>query len=407
VPRVVVSGEAMVLGMFPDALPFVDYVPNDEDLQLSMWSSWPTWLMRGTLDVERPRVAATVDRLFTHDAVNKLAAYFNFEKPCLAKGATACILAINDVVTARRAEGTKMHSWVTDQRPAMLTVAATFFGDLLGYDPAEEYKKQVGSYGFPLASEMMTLFRDATAPPSGFSYQLFHRAAHDWTLFPFYSSLGFWTPADLDKPDFIVQFAEAVVLELHRDAGGLFVKAMRGRPQEEPPANDAAYNYTMTPLPMKCLHADGTSTLSTASTRGGCAFDDMWRQINSTRPQSADGVCHVTPEILRNAKCDGNDAPDAGSPCYFYRDHCPAAPCGTVPGGMADVAKDFECAAMSPGVPEGIDTGIVVATAIIALVVGALMGFFLTGFSPLRRFCVPTSSEPERREAADASQFAE
>ena len=45
VPRVIESAEAALTGMFPTGLPYVDFVPNTQDLQMSHWTSWPAWGM--------------------------------------------------------------------------------------------------------------------------------------------------------------------------------------------------------------------------------------------------------------------------------------------------------------------------------------------------------------------------
>jgi hypothetical protein len=369
--RVVISGEAMVMGLFAEsplqALPFVDFVPINTDINLVMWKSWPSWIIRNTYNVEVHVDDAWVRAFINASHLAALGEYFGIEALC-ASTPTDCVGFVQDSIACNISMGSPVPAWVFERWDDYRVVVSKFLGRVLGYDPTDAYDQNVGSYGFPFATSALAFLTDNT---SGL-LQLQHFAAHDWTLIAVYSALGIWSPADAGNTTFVPRFAETLLLEQWSDEGAVYIKAKWGYPNQ---TSGSGYAYDFRAANMSCMSADGTvySALSTAQM--WCPAADVWRFVNTTAPQSSQGVCYATDESLQTQDCDGDSAPPAGSRCLFYRQQCPAATCGQTEGAIADPARGYMCQAQQLGK----DSPFMAAT-IVALVAPALLGGAITGF---------------------------
>lgn len=370
--RVVVSGEAVVMGLYEnstiDALPFVDYKPAELDVNLVMWKSWPTWIIRNTYDVEVHVDDAWV-RAFIGDAhLTQLGETFGIQEIC-ATSPTDCVGFVQDSIACNVSSGEEVPQWAYDRWDDYRVVVSRFLGRLLGYDPTDNYDLNVGSFGYPLLSDAFSGFFSSTA--TGL-LQLQHYAAHDWTLIAVYSALGIWTPADSGNTTFVPRFTETLLLEQWSDGGEMFIKARWGYPNQTAASN---HTFMFRDANMSCMRADGTVYSALASVSAWCPLADVWRFVNSTGPQSEQGICYATDEMLKSEGCNDDQAPPSGSRCLFYRQQCPAVQCGETNGAIADPARGFMCQAQQLGK----DIPFMAAT-VVALVAPALLGGAIGGF---------------------------
>ena len=381
IPRVVVSGEAAVLGLYPDAFPFVDFVPVEDDLAMSFWTSWPTWQIRGTYDVETARLNPIAETMFDSAYLQSLGAALGI--PWCDTKPSDCISLVYDAVASNISNNVAVNPVAQSRFADMRVFLAAFYRHMLGYDPNDAYKKDVGAYGHLLGQEVMQLFTSTTV--DHFPYRFFHRAAHDWTVFPFYGALGAWNTSNWNDTRWAIRFAEAVVLELRAGDSADSPKRVRaswGKPEQTALAE---YHYTFEPLTMRCVAADGAVTFATE-----CELDDLWRQINSTGPAHADALCYATQPMMEAKDCDTAAAPAANNTaCAFYRARCPHAQCGTVPNSVADAARDLACVSLDTATQKKLAIGTIVAVGAGTLVVGAVLGYLLGGalLPVLRRWC--------------------
>lgn len=370
-PRVVVSAEAMVMGLYADsplqALPFVDFVPATSDIDLVMWKSWPTWVIRSTYDLEVHMDDDWVRTFLNVSHLTQLGEYFGIQELCVTSP-TDCVGYVQDSIACNVSSGAPVPSWLLERWDDYRVVVSKFLARLLGYNPTDGYDQSVGSFGYPFVSKALAYLGD----PNTGELQVRHFAAHDWSLIAIYSALGIWTPADSGNTTFVPRFAETLLLEQWAEDGVTYVKAKWGYPNQTS-GSDYAYNFRVANL--SCVTPAGVVYTSLSTSQQWCPIDDLARFLNSTAPQSDQGVCYATDDMMQAQNCDGDDAPPAGSRCLFYREQCPAAACGQTDGAIADPARGFMCQSQQLGK----DTPFMAAT-IVALVAPALLGGAITGF---------------------------
>ncbi|CUG88629.1 histidine phosphatase, putative [Bodo saltans] len=375
--RVVVSGEAMVMGLYEgsplQALPFVDFIPITDDVELVMWKSWPSYIIRNTYDTEVHVDDAWVRAFINESHLTELGQYFGIEALC-ASSPTDCVGFVQDSIACNVSSGSPVPSWIFERWEDYRVVVSKFLALMLGYDPSDSYDQNVGSFGYPFATSALKFL---TNPNSGL-LQLRHFAAHDWTLIAVYSALGIWTPPDAGNTTFVPRFAETLLLEQWTDSGVTYIKAKWGYPNQ---TSGSGYAYNFRVANMSCMSADGVVYGALSTAQSWCPVDDLWRFVNSTAPLSALGNCYATDDSLQAQNCDGDDAPPAGSRCLFYRQKCPAASCGQTDGAIADPARGYMCQSQQLGK----DTPFMAAT-IVALVAPALLGGAITGFYFTNKF---------------------
>lgn len=391
IDRVVLSGESVVLGMYPDALPFVDYVRVTDDVQMSWWNSWPAYKMSDAYNRAVRDVELTAAGLFNSSVLTRFGVMFGLEAMCASSPAD-CASFVSDAVASNLTSGLAVEPWILALRPQLQRVTASFMAALIGYDPSDSYKRSVGSYGYPLTSAMMRMFADARSP-SGFEYNFFHRAAHDWTLFSAYSSLGLWTPADTGADWTVVRFAETLIVELHSDGTATRrLKAFKAVPSQGYSA-DYSYSVPINEVGIKCTAANGTVTYSNG-TSAGCDMDSVWRTINASAPASGDGICYATHAWKKDRDCLGNGAPAADSACAFYRERCVNAGCGSLPKAVADPAQGFACVSLDAAPQSTMALASVLAVVLSTITVGSVIGYLAGGKfeAALRGWCGKSES---------------
>ena len=366
VPRVVISGEAAVMGMWPDSLPFVDYVPAKDDIWLSPWTAAPTWKIRGQYDV----IEARVNNALLYESVGNetLQLIASMTGLHCDVNPIECINYAQDVLAANASAGLPLNPELAAKWDDLRSGVARFMAALLAYDPADEYNRQVGSFGKPQADKMLANIQQ------GGLHKVHHYAAHDWSLMALYGALGVWTPVDYDNERFVPRFAETLVLEEHRMDGKVYIKAMWGRPNQT-----LVEHYTMrlAPEKLQCIDANGRNYTSLEDEKG-CLLEDMWRYVNTTAPQSPAGQCYATEDMFRRHDClNSTAAPAEDSRCYFYRLKCPAADCAMIPGAVADIAQGLACVVPTVTHSNYMTTTVIALVAPFALF-GAIGGFYGT-----------------------------
>jgi hypothetical protein len=365
VSRVVISGEAAVMGMWPNSLPFVDFVKNTDDLLLSMWTSWPAWKIRSTYSVEEAKMNTALIMTPLEPLLNRITELYGLN--CKVN-AMECIMFAQDNLAANRSLGWISDPILEEHWEDFRSVVARFFSELLAYDPADPYDRQLGALGYPFMSYLFGRFANELTDPNVALQRMHHFAVHDWTLMAFYGTIGIWTPANRTDERFVPRFAETLVMEHHLIDGVSHIKARWGYPTQEAVPSPV---LNLTDARILCIN-DAGSVYSSLDSPNGCRLDHLWRYINHTAPQSPSGVCYATPEMIEQQNCHLTTPPPEHSRCYFYRHKCPAEDCALIPGAISDAANGFACAV--PEAPSYLLSTILALTIPFAIV-GAGLGF--------------------------------
>lgn len=386
VPRVVLSSESLITGMFPNALPFVDFVPNTEDLQMSSWTSWPSWSMGGASQRNISQISTQVLNVVDHSTMMKLADYFGLPVSVCGDPAVAgnCLSVISDTYfcTLMDAKHAALPAWIAGMHAQMISVRAIVLGYTCGYFPqADPQDRAVGSYGYPLASAMIAAMKYSPTDGS-FNYSFFLRGAHDWTLINFYSAVGVWNTSNFHLDVFAVNFGETVMVELHATDTGLVLRAFRAVPGQTY-SSDYSFGVAVEPLGLKCVSASGEVQWTNET---DCDIDSVWRAINLTAPASPEAECFVTEAQLQQHDCTGRDAPAPGSTCLFFRENCPSQPCGGVSGQIADAATGFSCRSLTPPKKDRYSAQTFGLTGGITAAAGIVVGAFFMAVSRKRLY---------------------
>lgn len=379
VARVVISGEAVVIGMYNEtSLPFVDYVPQDLDVQLTVWTSWSSWkaYQRKYTQPQPPMNQTWVTEQMGAAVLARIEQVLGLSWLNCQLNPFECVQIANDAVACNYSSGFPIDPMLFNSWRAMHVVNARYFSHILGYDPERyAFQKQVGSFGYPLAMDMINYFSE-THP----ILTVRHTAAHDWTLFPLYTAIGIWTPEERDNPRFVPRFAETVILEKHvMEDGQTYLRCQWGYPEQAPP------NFTMSTVScgLRCINAEtGVMYRSNETANGyGCLLADFNAYVQTTAPESnaTTGACAVSLALLAENNCDTPDAPAPDSWCYFYRTHCPQVPCAGSLKLAADPAQGYACV-VAVAAPRGEDVAqALIALAAPTLLAGAIAGFYGAG----------------------------
>ena len=381
--RVVVSAEAVVMGIFEGQfpLPFVDFVPKTSDTRLVMWQSWPTWVIRATYAAELHVDDEYVIGLIGADNLTLIGSYFGIEEIC-ATQPTDCVSFVQDYIACNVSAGLPVPTMFLDNWELYRIVMSRFLARMLGYFPDDDYSAQIGSLGQPYVQDVLSFFTTTATGPLSLM-KLKHSAAHDMTLLAVYSTLGIWTEADVGNTRFVPRFAETLILELYTDSinASQYVRALWGYPNQAPPT----FQFNLSVAPMKCQDEGGS--VYNASGDYGCPIADLIRFVNASVPQASDGICYATHDMLKAQGCLDPDAPPAGSRCLFYRQNCPGETCGKTDGAIADPANGFACQTNQLNKGTSYYAATVIALVAPSLLAGAIVGFY--GADKLRRFLWP------------------
>ena len=428
VDRVVVSAEAFILGMYegfaqPPAvataklasvLPYVDYVAQSDDIQLSPWTAWPAWRLHHPCDVADATNVSELRAMFvvknngtssSTDFIAEFGREFGITDVC-SNSPWTCVSYVRDMVVCNVSAGLPVNPVAQAAAPILESAAAWYMSLILGYDPVRnDYEQQVGSRGYPWANGVLSklAFPSNEAPAS--LARLYHYAAHDWTIFAVLTALGVWTPRDSLNASFAIRFAEAVVLELYaggtvgdvssntvstsrmRNTGGLltagtddalsqaegtYVRCLRGIPNQ---TYESGYSYQWFECNMTCQQQPALGGRQYRSSN--CSLADLWRFVNATAANSSmGGPCYATADDLSASNCDSVDAPPVASPCAFYRSKCPAFACPNPENQLADPASQFACVDLIVPAPATMETWASIAVALPSALVGMVIGYF-------------------------------
>ena len=388
IPRAVRTAEAVIMGFFHNStavptLPFVDYMPCDVDLEMSMWTSWPGFVMQNRYALVAAELNDYTRTTIGTANVQMFGQMFGLELLC-SSAPTECVNYVNDAVSCNLSAGLPVPQLLLDQRLLLLQVNAHFFGLLIGYNPkVSDFDFNAGSLGFPFAQAALQFLDTPGAQAANENtstlVRMRHFGAHDWTLTAVYAALGIWTIESEDDIVNVPQFGETLVLEKRVEGGLAYLKAKIAVPGQLP-SNHA--NITEREAVLQCIDAARLRYNSSTSSNG-CLLEDVARFVETVGPVSTLGVCYASADTLSQQGCDGNSAPAVQSPCYFYRLRCPSAPCGSVQGAIADPARGFQCESrqLDKGTPYLLAT--IVALMAPSLLAGAIGGFYAMGM--LRR----------------------
>ena len=377
IPRVTVSGESAVMGMWPGSLPFVDFKQTDLDIEMSPWTSWPAWKIRNTYSTVGSNLSfSLLEDMVGKDLVDLISGMYP-QLTCTKDSSKLmeCLALVQDVLASNKSEGLDMVDPVLGKEEnwdKLRSVVAMFTSLMLAYDPHSEYDRMTGSLGYPMAQHVLGQIKYQTPEK-----RVHHYACHDWTLLALYSAIGHWQPSDRTDPRFVPRYSETLILEEHRaitskGADQPIIMAYWGYPNQSPPKAGASYELSnLQPAMLRCL-GEGPNEVPYNATN--CPLEDLERYVNTTAPKSPSGICYATEESLQMNDCAGVGAAEPGSRCYFYRERCPAEPCANIAGAIADVSSNFSCV-VPPEAPHYMATTLV-ALICPTIVFGAVLGFF-------------------------------
>lgn len=419
--RTVQSAEALMAGIFNKlTTPFVDFVPTALDYNMSFWTSWPSWRLG---QMYRSRLnsypAQYIQQHFTGGDSGNLLAQFGeaigAQELC-SRSPTDCMMLVADILECNASNGHPLNALFVENQAKIRQAKSVMFAKLMGYDPADtENSVLPGSFGYHLGIELLESLEyknnSATWP-----YKVFHYSAHDWTLFPLYSALGFWTPDMMLDVEWIPRFADTLVL-VTTDKGVnettgeqiLGVKAYRLAPEQVPaagatPTSAAAFpvkGHTEIGLLCTAETSGGANNnnnnektmnkkIFSNETATGCTIEEVRRTVQLVAPRSSlGGKCFATQKNLEDAQCLSSDAPPVGGACEVYRAVCNQLPCGAVPqpgvnyevdGGfssLSDPERGYACTETRPVARTEYPTAIAVTLVSVGFVVGSVIGAVL------------------------------
>jgi hypothetical protein len=370
--RTVQSAEAVVTGMWQNALPFVDFVPLNQDMQLAAWCSWPAVVLAGGPSRNDTDFATAALQILDRTTIKSIAQELGVDATCDVNLAV-CLRYIADTAACQLANGTALGPQLSQFQHEVKRIRALSLSLRNGYYPNRDpLERNAGSFGYPLASAMIAAL--TYTPAAGFVYNTIHRAGSDATLLAFYAATGVWQPSFESSTEFASGFGEAVIVErLSHENGPDTLKAYRALPTQTYSAT-YTYDVTFTEIGLKCV-SSSSGVSYTNETSDGCTVNQVWAAINSTAGADDSAECYVSDANLRANKCNDRGAPVAGSPCEFFRNTCIDEPCAGNSNWIADPSQGFACVSLSP--PDQSDVSGVafaitgLASAVVGIVVGA------------------------------------
>ncbi|RNF06034.1 putative membrane-bound acid phosphatase 2 [Trypanosoma rangeli] len=376
--RTIATGQGVTLGMFPGALPLVRYRPARDDVLLAATQSWPSWLLQ---DLWRGKAhlddAWASERLTLKDR-KALSRFLPPSNAGLCERSPAlCALYVYDSWGVNASAGHE-DAALRPLLPALQTVTRRILWRLYGADPRDPDNRGMGPLAGPLLREVLSGPFSSYSDDGSSSTSSTRLAVYVGPMpvvFAVLSGLGLFDAVNTLAGDSspVPQFGDAIAFE-HTTAGGEHYVQVYQFTWASGGTN--ASGYTGKRLEVSCMDSEGNTYASSAAPHG-CTVADMRRYLDSLG--AAEGQCFATGAALVAAGCGGKDAPPAGSLCHMYRDKCPAAPCGGVPGTIADPSRGFAC--QDAGLNKGTSY---LAAAIVALgapcvLAGSIFGLYFPG----------------------------
>ena len=380
VPRVVVSAQAVLQGMYKgqEPLPYIKFDLDADNTMLSPWNSVPSYVLANRYDVALRRINPITEEQLPESNISYIADFLGMRSTCVDKhDPFTCVAIIYDNYNCNYTDGLPVDPNLTEMLPRLKAINAQFVNYMLGYQPTtNEWSREVGSLGHQWASDVLSFLAGTDRSAEGATIK--HYGAHDWTITSLFGALGFVTAENAHLKETVPMFAQTLVFELHETADAApTVRVLTGYPSNAP---FGPINFTLADLAVRCTDANGTAYDGT----GGCPLEDLTRYVAGTAPQSPDGQCHYTRELMEGVDCLNPAAPAPKSRCLFFRRKCPQVPCGMVEGSIADPRRGYACSSLEKADDPPYFAATVVALVGPSILVGALVGFFAS--TGIRKF---------------------
>lgn len=393
VPRVVVSAEAFIMGVYDgqEPLPFIQFDPDNVDTMMSQWNSVPSFILQNRYNVSLAYVNPITLATMSSEDIEYIANYLGLYDQCVVQNSPyTCVAIVADNYASNYTNGLPVDPRLTLLYPTLRQLVARFVNFMMGYQPLapnNTWSREVGSLGYQWAQDMIGFFN---TPPSANSITVLkHYAAHDWSLSALYGAVGHVTEANAGDAATVPQFGQTVVFELHSDGGGApYIVPKMGYPTEEP---NVPITFGLSPMAILCAAADGSVYNGT----NGCPLEDFSRFVASTAPQAPNGQCYYTPEMMAEAQCLDSAMPPMGSSCLFYRQACPLTPCALSEGSLADPRFGYGCSSLQEADDPPYFAATVAALVVPSVLAGAIAGFY--GAAVFRRRLFKEQASAEER----------
>lgn len=273
---------------------------------------------------------------------------------------TKCAMQLCDIGRAYESLGTlqrfpKLNQHLQD----VCTVLACSSSYLFGYDPSNSMDQQRGSFGQPLAQQLLTNIQNHIASPS---FKLYEYSAHDTTISPLAVTFGDNSYAMMEPP-----FASAFIIELLMKDKKYFVRLLFGHAGTTPQTN---FIFGLTDFSMKCMK-DGQLYVAEDNI---CPLEDFTEFIDSTKGTEPNGFCLVDPQLLKKMECSATiPAKKLSSECATYRKQCPALACGS---GRVATAEN-ECIVIAGTSSKGISGWTIFFLMLLSFAAGVVALYFV------------------------------
>lgn len=332
VPRTVQSAVAFLKGVYPTSAvpPVVFNMPRIEDSDL-LSDSWPNFFFyfQSSINKFYKQLAPRREELFTNAEMESMAAELHISELCSTPDDyVRCAVLFFDIAAAFEATGTlNTYPTVEANYPKIKQMAFDWFSLVYGWDASVPSDVERGSPGQPAVQKVIANMRDYINGKQ--SYKYIHYSAHDSTVSPMGTTLGY-RGDDIILTGFGVFLGFELLQEGQGAAAKYFVRCVKGQPGQTP----ADHSVTSSSLPLSGIDADGkTYTVDPASATDYVPFDDFVRYVDSTAPKAANGQCSVPADQIKAMGCDAEGAPTSEI-CKMYRTQCTAEACPA--GKMVD-----------------------------------------------------------------------
>ncbi|KAH9598008.1 hypothetical protein LSM04_000646 [Trypanosoma melophagium] len=374
--RTIITSEAIIMGIYPNAFPLVKYTPESKDEVLGFTKSWPSWLLRDAwkeklhaddvwaLKMIGERNIATLSRFLPsiYDGMCK-------ESPSL------CALYVYDSWCVNASVGNRDPS-LQPLLGALESISKRFSWRLYGVNPGNEVDESIGPLAGPLIRNIMT---ELVSKKS--MVKLSVSVAPMSVVFATLSNLGVFNVENTlaVNSTHMPGFGDTIAFEYSTTTSRQYVKAylFTYLSNKNDISESVTGDYTASLIGISCMDKQGNIYFSDKKP-DGCAVEDVLRYLDESLGE-AEGKCYITDSALASADCESEDAPSVDSLCYFYRSQCPGAQCGPISGAIADPSKGFACqdAQLNKNTPYLAAT--IVAIGAPCLLAGSIVGFYLSG----------------------------
>lgn len=319
IDRTMQSANGMLRGIFPKLDDFFPEIFSADTMtdNLLMSDSLPSLSLQNVHTTTQRYAALTPLRkeLFpSDDIIIAMADELSIGGFCRANEINLCATKLYDIAACAEAEG-KLDNYplVKQNQRAVNRFYYAMFNGLFAYDPDSSLDQLRGSPGQPLAQEMIANMRQVAA--GKMPYRFKHYSAHDTTLTPFAVTVGAFT-------EVFPEFGQAYILDLIKDNGALYVRAVKGAPEVVP----GPHEYTVAPLQIGGIGSNGRKYYTNA-TLDRLPLEDFARFVDSSKPRSSLGHCYVLPEVSNRFGLMTVNAPPANAQTIKYRRNCPQYAC--------------------------------------------------------------------------------